>query len=150
MTGRPRKTPEGSRTTRLGLGSEHQKQRARLLASLVPGEPCDVCGRPMYPEQDLDADHETPRALGGARAGRLLHASCNRRLGAQLGNRLRTGQVANAAAPPPRQGAPCYSCGRPMFAGQELRSGSRAGVAGESWSHARCGTRDYSVPADLL
>lgn len=110
MAGRPRKTPEGSRTTRLGLGSEHQKQRARLLADLMPGDPCAVCGEGMFPEQALDADHETPRALGGTVAGRLLHASCNRRRGAQLGNALRAGRPRRG----PSTSGRCW-CGGPCF-----------------------------------
>ncbi|MGW7303932.1 hypothetical protein [Streptomyces sp. NPDC054829] len=147
--GRPRKTPEGSRTTRLGLGGEHQKQRARLLADLVPGEPCEVCGEPMYPEQDLDADHEQARALGGTRATRLLHASCNRRLGAQLGNRLRSGQAAAGALPPPKSGTPCYRCGCPLMRAQQLRTAARP-CGDQAWQHARCGTDGCSVPAGLL
>lgn len=147
--GRPRKTPEGGRTTQLGLGSEHQKQRARLLANLIPGDPCDVCGEPMFPEQALDADHQTPRALGGTRAGRLLHASCNRRLGAQLGNRLRAGQDAAGMLAPPKSGTQCYVCGRPMLRGQQLRTTTRLGDE-QAWKHAQCGITGTSVPANLL
>jgi 5-methylcytosine-specific restriction endonuclease McrA len=44
----------------------------------------------MYPWQDLDLDHVTPRALGGAGGPAMLsHRWCNRAAGARLGGRLR-------------------------------------------------------------
>lgn len=69
-------------TTQRGLGHDHQKQRERLLARLKDGDPCAWCGQPMTREMELDADHELARSKGGKRAGRLLHASCNRSRGA--------------------------------------------------------------------
>lgn len=69
-------------TTQRGLGHDHQKQRQRLLARLVDGTPCDWCGQPMTREMELDADHELARSRGGKKAGRLLHARCNRSRGA--------------------------------------------------------------------
>lgn len=64
-------------TTERGLGWEHQKQRRRLLTRHTDGTPCEHCRQPMYRAQALQADHETPRSLGGKRADRLLHAWCN-------------------------------------------------------------------------
>lgn len=69
-------------TTQRGLGWDHQKQRERLLRLHVDGSPCAWCGQPMWRDtQELDADHEQARSLGGTRADRLLHASCNRQRG---------------------------------------------------------------------
>lgn len=76
-------------TTQAGYGWTHQQDRARLLAAHIDGTRCAHCGRPMYRSQKLQADHSKPRALGGQRADRLLHASCNLSRGATLGNQLR-------------------------------------------------------------
>lgn len=77
-------------TTARGLGYRHQAERRRLLAALVDGVPCPLCGQPMDRAQDLDADHELPRVLGGVSGPlRLAHSRCNRSAGAALGNRLR-------------------------------------------------------------
>jgi hypothetical protein len=77
-------------TKQRGLGAEHQADKKRLLANLRPGEPCWRCAQPMWPHQQLDRDHITSRALGGARGPAVLaHATCNRSAGAALGNRLR-------------------------------------------------------------
>lgn len=69
------------------LGWEHQQARAAL--PLPCGAPCPYCKRPMWADQDLDADHAVPRALGGRGDLRWSHSSCNRRAGAVLGNLLR-------------------------------------------------------------
>jgi hypothetical protein len=75
-------------STQRGLGWSHEQQRARLLP-LAYGEDCWRCGQLMLPGQALDAGHSVDRALGGTVADRMEHASCNRRAGAILGNRLR-------------------------------------------------------------
>lgn len=77
-------------TTESGLGWRQQQERAAALGALDPGEPCPLCGYPMYhPEQRLDLDHSVPRALGGDGPRRLALARCNRRAGGRLGNQLR-------------------------------------------------------------
>jgi 5-methylcytosine-specific restriction endonuclease McrA len=98
---RPRPT-----TTAKGLGYRHRQQREHLLRLHVEGSPCGMCCQPMFKHQGLDADHSIPRALGGAHrlADRLVHASCNSRAGARLGNLLRRGddwcdETANIVAP---------------------------------------------------
>lgn len=70
-----------------GLGTDHDKTRARLLADLVEGSLCELCGNPMYRTQALHADHEHKRVDGGYQATRLVHASCNTREGALMTNR---------------------------------------------------------------
>lgn len=85
-------------TTERGLGWRHQQERAALLAKLIPGQPCPLCGYPMYhPEQRLDLDHHIPRALGGEGPRRLVHARCNRRAGALLGAALRRARRASSS-----------------------------------------------------
>jgi hypothetical protein len=68
-------------TTDRGLGWQHQKQRARLVARHVEGSLCWWCGEPMYRSQGLAADHSVARAKGGALADRLLHGPCNAQRG---------------------------------------------------------------------
>jgi hypothetical protein len=38
----------------------------------------------MWPDQELQADHEIPRALGGGGILRWAHRSCNARAGAKV------------------------------------------------------------------
>ena len=79
----------GPKTAERGLGGEHQKAR-RLLLPLAYGQECPLCGRVMLEGQHLDLDHVIPRVMGGAGGPvRIAHRSCNRRLGARLGNRMR-------------------------------------------------------------
>lgn len=88
-------------TSAVGLGWSHQKARKAALAALVEGEPCELCGRPMWLSEKLDLDHEVARTLGGKDGRtRLTHASCNRSRGAAMGNRLRR-QRPRPVAPPP-------------------------------------------------
>ena len=70
-----------------GYGHFHREARAAL--PLPDGRPCPFCGKPMRSDQELDADHENPRVLGGSSGLRWTHSSCNRRAGATLGNMLR-------------------------------------------------------------
>jgi hypothetical protein len=95
-------------TTQRGLGTAHQKQRARLLAALVDGTPCpriNICGGlPMYrtpaaaeaaglPRRywNLNADHVIPRAIGGRNGPLVLtHEHCNKSAGRTLGNKIRS------------------------------------------------------------
>ena len=75
-------TGSGGKTNKeRGLGWSHQKRRAYLLRTLIPGSPCDLCNLPMYKSQDLDADHTIPRSQGGTMADRLVHRACNRSRG---------------------------------------------------------------------
>lgn len=71
-------------TTERGLGWDHQKQRAKLIAVHIDGTPCWWCGRPMFYDKTrnfdglpLAADHGEARAHGGLIADKLLHFSCN-------------------------------------------------------------------------
>jgi len=84
--GRPRKTPEGSRTTARGYGAEHQKARAAALAALLEGvDRCPFCQQAMFRRQALDYDHVLPISQGGKDGPRRLsHASCNRSAGGKL------------------------------------------------------------------
>lgn len=86
-------------TTAKGLGWPHQQQVARLKARHRDGAPCPLCGLPMYLADSLDADHTTPRSLGGTVADRLTHARCNR----SRGNGTRTpGASRLSVSEPPR------------------------------------------------
>jgi hypothetical protein len=63
---------------------QHRKARAALLAAYQPGDPCCLCGRPMYgPTRNLHADHD-PHS-GGYRG--LAHGGppywCNQRDGSR-------------------------------------------------------------------
>lgn len=75
----PKHMPQTRRktTTQRGLGHRHQQQRRKLLRNLKPGTPCWWCGKPMHPDQQLDADHQQSRHHGGHQANRLLHSACN-------------------------------------------------------------------------
>lgn len=68
----------------------HQQQRTRLIAAHQDGTPCRLCGQPMYLTQGLDAGHPpwAPVATG-SKPDALEHRACNRRAGAQAGNRQR-------------------------------------------------------------
>lgn len=79
----------GSAASR-GYGHAHRRQRAHLLSRFQDGDPCCRCGQPMYRGQALEADHHgVAKAMGGLLPDALAHASCNRRAGAILGNRMR-------------------------------------------------------------
>lgn len=70
-----------------GYDAGHDRTRAALLATLVPGTACPRCGRPMLPSQDLDAGHSTARSRDRrSRADRLEHSHCNRSAGADDGD----------------------------------------------------------------
>jgi hypothetical protein len=92
-----KKTPRGL-THRKGLGNRHRLWREGALRALVDGSSCELCDLPRFrdpamnhDQMALEADHVVPRAIAGPRAlpSRLVHASCNRRAGAILGNALR-------------------------------------------------------------
>lgn len=62
---------------------------------LREGQICPRCMGPMYSHQDLDVGHVKDAALGGAHGPRRYeHRSCNRRAGAQLGQRIRRAKQA--------------------------------------------------------
>ncbi len=98
------------KTTARGLGHEHTK-RVKALAP-AQGEPCPFCHQPMWPGKvqtpsgrwvsALEADHVTPRALGGGDGPlRWTHRLCNRKAGSSLGARMvnakRKGVTVNAS-----------------------------------------------------
>jgi 5-methylcytosine-specific restriction endonuclease McrA len=61
----------------------HDGRKARLAPP--DGEPCPYCFQPMWPGQQLDADHVVPRVYGGGHSPlRWAHSSCNRRAGQKL------------------------------------------------------------------
>lgn len=96
-------------TAQRGLGGYHQADKKRLLALHRDGDLCWRCGQPMYKWQKLDRDHVIDRSLGGASGPAVLaHASCNRRAGARLGNRLQSRTAASAGS-----NVICRTCGRP-------------------------------------
>lgn len=82
----PRRTTKS--TTERGLGYQHQQERKSLLRRHTDGSLCWWCDRPMF-KRDADnwdsrplaADHSIARALGGTRADRLLHWTCNAQRG---------------------------------------------------------------------
>lgn len=93
---------KGPTTTERGMGWDHQQQRQHLLRTTPEGFPCPVCLLPMHPRTNpgsLDADHSVPRSLGGTRADRLTHRSCNR----ARGNGVTTGLGTGRRTRPPAQ-----------------------------------------------
>lgn len=71
-------------TTARGYGTEHINARKAAAARHQPSDPCSRCGRPLGPMGPwLHYDHNAQRTgyLGFA------HATCNKRAGAQAGNR---------------------------------------------------------------
>lgn len=65
---------------------EHKRARRALLAIFTPGDPCCLCGKPMWLDSNgsarkLHADHDPN--TGGYRG--LAHAKCNTRDGAKRG-----------------------------------------------------------------
>lgn len=78
-TGKARDARRGNRHAR-GYDHVHDTIRADLLRTLVPGTPCDRCGLPMLPTQELDAAHPHDRPLRthpNSRADHLEHRACN-------------------------------------------------------------------------
>jgi hypothetical protein len=75
----------------------HRAARAKLLAAYQPGDPCCICGHPMYPLPDgrtsnLHADHhpddetgQTYRGLAHGEPCQDCGARCNQSDGAQRG-----------------------------------------------------------------
>lgn len=60
----------------------HRQARAALLKAYSPGDPCCLCGNPMWPPTSkLHADHDP---TGNGYRG-LAHSSCNVRDGAKRG-----------------------------------------------------------------
>lgn len=74
---------ERGSTSERGYGTQHQRDRRRLLPAAY-GELCPFCDEVMVEGQELDFDHSTPVAHGGVRADRFAHADCNRRAGATV------------------------------------------------------------------
>ena len=84
------------KTTARGLGAAHAK-RVKAMPP-AQGEPCYFCGEAMWPGKVwtgkryvsvLEADHVTPRALGGGNGPlRWTHRMCNRRAGSVLGAQI--------------------------------------------------------------
>lgn len=76
----------------------HDRIRRELLAALVPGQPCPVCRKPMFPGQRLHlghADDEAGYSIPGRYVG-LVHGACNESKGGAV-NPYGTRQRAAAA-----------------------------------------------------
>ena len=71
-----------------GLGTDHDRERARQLALFRDGQPCPRCGRPMRYFQALDLDDFPGRRFGGPQVKLLSHARCNRSAGGSAGARI--------------------------------------------------------------
>lgn len=107
------------RTTSRGYGyREHQKPRERLLKTHRDGSPCPVCKLPMWRDRTrnhdqmaLEADHEERLADQQSRRGhrptRLLHGSCNRRIGNLAPDHETTGAAPTPG--PPAERAPVFT-----------------------------------------
>lgn len=78
-----RRGAETRTRTQAGYGAPHQKAKAHYLDRLRDGDPCCLCGRPMYRAQakTLHLDHTTDRRSYRG----LAHAQCNLKAGASLG-----------------------------------------------------------------
>lgn len=93
--------------------------RAGFARRMADGETfcCPFCGRRVDPARPWDVDHATPMVLGGqvwaADQFRPSHASCNRRAGAKVGNRLRAQRRRARAARPAAPTGACAGCGDP-------------------------------------
>jgi hypothetical protein len=65
---------------RRDYGTRHKRVRAALMP-FAYGHPCQHCGQPMLPEQELHLDH-TPDGLGYRG---MVHAFCNMSEGGRRG-----------------------------------------------------------------
>ena len=75
-----RRNTERGTTKQRGLGGTHRRAAEKVVAA---AQFCAICGNPPTPTDPLEADHTTPRALGGRDSPlRAVHASFNRSRGA--------------------------------------------------------------------
>jgi hypothetical protein len=83
--------PQGNGTDAKYRTVAHRQARAALLARFQPGDPCCLCGHPMYgPTRNLDADHYpgTDQYRGLAHGNMpcpVCRLRCNRSDGARRG-----------------------------------------------------------------
>lgn len=75
-------------------GRKHQAARAKLLKDHQPGDPCCLCGHPMWgPTRRIHADHlpgtDEYRGLAHGYPCETCGRTCNQRDGAVRGNQLR-------------------------------------------------------------
>lgn len=91
-------------------GGDHKRLRKTLIESgLWIGQPCSLCGEPMWPGQKLDLGHACDaagRSIPGRYTG-LQHSRCNQGAGGQVnpwGVRTRAA-AARAARSPQRVAA---------------------------------------------
>ena len=52
-----RSRPAGSTTSAIYRSAEHRRARIALIAAFTPGDPCCLCGHPMWHSKRLNADH---------------------------------------------------------------------------------------------
>ncbi len=86
--------PFASRVGPSAYGALHRKARNQLLKRYRPGDPCCLCGHPMWPKADgstshLHADHEPDtdryRGLAHGEPCQDCGRRCNQRDGAKRG-----------------------------------------------------------------
>ena len=92
-------------TARPWYGGDHKRLRKTLIeAGLWIGQPCSLCGLPMWPGQPLDLGHATDaagRSIPGYYTG-LQHSACNQGAGGKVNPwGVRTRAVAARAARSP-------------------------------------------------
>ncbi|GAB3075415.1 hypothetical protein GCM10027053_46410 [Intrasporangium mesophilum] len=80
--------------------TSHKLARARAVKAFRPGDPCALCGRPMWPARNgslshLHLDHD-PSDPTRQRYRGLVHAKCN---ASDAGRRARAKQVDRDAEP---------------------------------------------------
>ena len=69
---------------------QHRRARSALIAAWQPGDPCCLCGHPMWgPTSALHADHQP----GTTDYRGLAHAHCNTRDGAKRGRARQEARV---------------------------------------------------------
>lgn len=70
--------------------TEHRKARAKLIEDYEPGDPCCLCGHPMWPPtRNLHADHDPAtgdyRGLAHGSPCEVCGVRCNQSDGAKRG-----------------------------------------------------------------
>lgn len=83
---------------------EHRQARATLLAAYTPGDPCCICGHPMWPPtSNLHADH-TPDGLNyrGLAHGTTPCQDCGHRCNVRDGAKRARARQTNTEPATPR------------------------------------------------
>jgi 5-methylcytosine-specific restriction endonuclease McrA len=83
-----RKAWRGGHRYKRSYDASYQDARRRLLATVNEATRCGLCGEPARELDAWETDHIVPASRGGASTFenlQLVHRSCNRRRGSQLG-----------------------------------------------------------------